>query len=78
MPGRVAFAACFVKKPNALFGVIDEGLQQARARNVVVLVADIVRLAHRRNNALIVVAQFRQHVLRLDVGGSVIGQPLLA
>ena len=78
MPGRVAFTACFVKKPDALFGVIDEGLQQARACDVVVLIADVVRFAHRRNNALIVVAQFRQHVLRLDVGGVVIGQPLLA
>jgi hypothetical protein len=48
------------------------------ARDIIMLVADVVRFAHRRNDALIVVAQFRQHVLRLDVGGIVIGQPLLA
>src|SRR4029079_19671633 len=62
----------------ALFGVVDEGLQKACGRDIIMLVADVVRFAHRRNDALIVVAQFRQHVLRLDVGGIVIGQPLLA
>jgi len=43
-----------------------------------VFVAQAMRFAHGGDDALVVVAQLSQHVLRLDVIGVVVGQPLLA
>ena len=42
------------------------------------LVADIVRLAHRSDETLIVLAQLRQHVERIDIGRVVVGDTLVA
>ena len=41
-------------------------------------VADVVRLAHGGNEALVIVAQLRQHIVRIDIGRVVVGDTLVA
>jgi hypothetical protein len=45
VPGRIAAAADLVEEPGPPLGLVDEGLEQARAGDVIVLVADIVSFA---------------------------------
>src|SRR5262249_55735444 len=78
MPARLAAPPGLIKEPDALFGVVDESLKKARGRHVIMLVAQIVRFAHGRDNALRVVAQFRQHVLWVDIGSVIVGQALMS
>jgi len=78
MSGGVAAAAGLVEKPHAFFGFVDIDFQQAGRCHVAMLVADIMGLAHRRNEPLIVVTQLGQHILRIDVDCVVIGDALLA
>src|SRR5579885_550433 len=52
----IAAARRLVKEPGAPLRLVDEGFQQTGAGDVVVLFAGIVRFAHGRDQALIVVA----------------------
>jgi hypothetical protein len=42
------------------------------------LLADIVRLAHGSDKALVVVAELAQHVVRINIGRVVVGDALVA
>ena len=57
----------FKKEPHPLFGLIDPVFQQARGRDVAMLVAEIVNLAHGADQLQIIVSQFGQHVVGRDV-----------
>jgi hypothetical protein len=59
-------------------GLIDEHLQEARGRYIIVLVDHSVRLAQPLGPHSVVLAQFGQHVLRRHVGSIVVGDPLIA
>jgi hypothetical protein len=54
-------AAGLVQEPHAPLGLIDPDLEQACGRNIVVLLAQLVRLAHRSGHTHVVFAQFRHH-----------------
>lgn len=56
------------QEPDPLLGFVDPLLEQARARNVAVLVAKIVHGAHAGDQCAIVLAQLRQRLVRLDEG----------
>jgi hypothetical protein len=56
MSGWVSATPGFVKKPDASFSIVNECLEEARGRHVIVLVAEIVSLAKRRDHALVVLA----------------------
>ena len=70
--------ARLVQEPHAPLGLVDEILEKARGRDIVVLVADLVGLAHRGDHALIVLAQFGEHIERIDIGRVIVGEPLMA
>ena len=59
--------ARFEQEPRPPLGLVDPVLEQARARDVVVLVAESVRLAHVRGELLVVLTQLCQHVERRDI-----------
>jgi hypothetical protein len=42
----LGLAACLEQEPAALLGFVDELLQQARGRDILVLVGELVRFAH--------------------------------
>src|SRR5579871_3219282 len=65
-----------VQEPDPAFAFVDPVLQHARRRNVAMLVAEIMGLAHCSNQPLVVFAQLGQHVLRRDVVGVVVGDAL--
>src|SRR5262249_11209892 len=62
--GLVCRAACLEQEPGALLGIIDEGLEQARGADVIVLVGDLMRLAQCLGDRLVVVHELAQHVER--------------
>src|SRR5271170_781046 len=68
----------FEQEPGAAFGLVDPDFQQTRGSDVAVFVADAVDLAHSHDELLVVVAEFSQHVLRLDVVRIVVEDTLLA
>src|SRR6266568_6974112 len=65
-------AAGLEQEPDALLGLVDPHLEQARGRDVAVLVADRVRRAHEAREALVVVSQLGEHVERRHVVGVVV------
>src|SRR5580693_2631269 len=69
---RVPLAARLVQEPNSPFRLVDPVLDEARSRNVAHLVNDVVRFPQTRRQGHVVLAQFRQHVERIDILGVVI------
>src|SRR5580658_8388312 len=64
------------QEPGPPLGLVDPVLEQARGRDVAIFVADIVYLAHDRGQALVVVAKFGEHVLRIDIVSVVVENAL--
>ena len=52
----------FEKEPHALFCFVDPVFEQARRRDIAVLAAQRMRLAHVAGERQVVLAQFAQHV----------------
>src|SRR5262245_18057943 len=78
MPCRIALTAGLIKRPDAPLCLIYVDLELAGGSHVAVLLADVMGLAHRRDEALIIVTQFGQHVLGIDIGCIIIGNALMA
>src|SRR4051794_15879978 len=78
MAGRHFTAAAFEEEPGPPLGFIDPRFDQAGGADVAVLLADVVSFAKARREHSVVLAQFGQHVLRLDVVGVVIRDALQA
>ena len=76
MSAGIAPAACLVEKPYAPFGLVDPLLDQACRRYVVLLIAEFVRLAHARDQRLIVGSELRQHIQRIDIVGVIVEEAL--
>src|SRR5580698_5908458 len=66
MPGLVGAAGCLEQEPRSSFGVVDIDFQKARGRNVIMFVAERMRLAHACRDRLVVGHQFDEHVERRD------------
>src|SRR5262245_54443047 len=77
MSGWITATTGLVEKPDPPFGVIDECFEEARGRHVIVFVTEIVGLAQGRDHTLVVLTEFGQHVLRIDIGGVIVGQALM-
>src|SRR5271156_3487951 len=60
------------QEPGAPLGLVDPVLDEARGGDVAHLVDDVVHLAQARGEALIVLAQLRQHVEWIDILGIVV------
>src|SRR5262245_16863154 len=58
----LGLAARLEQEPAPLLGLVNEILQEARGRHVLMLVGDLVRLAHAVDLRLVVVHQLQQHV----------------
>jgi hypothetical protein len=71
-----AGAARLEQEPDAPLGFVDPHFQQARRRDVAVLVADAVRFAHAVRQARVVLAQLGEHVERRHVLGVVVEHAL--
>src|SRR5262245_45692084 len=69
-------AACFEQEPGASLSLVDPDFQQARGRNIVMLVAQPVRLAQARGELLVVVTQLGEHVIGRDEIGVVVENTL--
>src|SRR5262249_33652383 len=78
MARKPSSPACLEQEPDALFGLVDPDLDEARRRHVVALVANTMDLPHADDQRLVVLAQLAQHVQRVDVVGIVVGQTLQA
>ena len=63
--GRLPLAR-LVEEPRPLLGLVDPLLDQAGRRDVAALLADAVRLAKARREPAVVLAQFGEHVVRID------------
>src|SRR6185437_13193888 len=74
----LCLAARLEQEPGAALGLIDEGFQEARGGDVVLLAAKIVGAAHAGDQCLVVLAQFAQHVLRRHEVGVVVLDALQA
>src|SRR5882672_7529940 len=72
----VALAARLEEKPSAPLRLVDPDLEQARGRNVAVLVASAVRFPHACRQLKVVLAELCKHVQRRDEVGIVVRQPL--
>src|SRR5262249_49128892 len=66
------------QKPYSSFGLINPGLEHARAGHIAVLVAQRMRLAHAPSQLHIIVAQLGKHIEGCDVIGVVVHDALLA
>jgi hypothetical protein len=64
MAAALGLAARFEQEPATFFGFVDEILQQAGGRYVLVLVGDLVGRAHGVDLRLVVVHELQQHVDR--------------
>src|SRR4029078_2389190 len=65
--GCIALPACFEQEPGPALGLVDTDLDPARRCDVAVLVAHVVYLAQPRGERLVVIAQFSEHIQRLDI-----------
>src|SRR6185312_6681039 len=72
MTSRIAPTACLVKEPHAPFVLIDPHFEQARGRHIVLLVAEVMRLAHARDQVLVVRSELGQHVEWIDIIGVIV------
>src|SRR4030095_10930412 len=66
----------FEQEPGAAFGFVDPDFDQARGRDIAMLVANVVRLAQTRGQSLVVLRQFSKHIQGLDILGVVIEHAL--
>src|SRR5207244_3293 len=66
------------REPRAALGLVHPDLDQARAGDVPVLVADVVRCRQQAGQVLVVGAQLHQHVARGHRLLIIIPQPLVA
>src|ERR1700733_11926369 len=66
------------QEPGAPLSLVDPVLDEARGGDVAYLVDDVVHLAQARREALIVLAQLREHVERVDILGIVVFDALQA
>src|ERR1700722_6443128 len=73
----VLAAGRFEEEPGAPLGLVDPDFKQARGCDIAIFFADIVGLAHDRGELFVVVTQFGQHVLRLDIDGIIVEDALL-
>src|SRR5437763_4806326 len=73
---RRASATGLEQKPRSPLGLVDEIFQQAGGGDVVVLIAQSVRLAHIARQLLIVFTQLGKHVARRDIARVVVQDPL--
>src|ERR1700727_1076018 len=71
-----AAAGRFKQEPSPALGHVDPNLEQAGGRDVAVFVAHVMDLAQARRQALVVVAQLRQHVLWIVIVGVLVEQAL--
>ena len=62
MTRGIGLAAGLEQEPRAPLGGVDEGLEQAGGADILVLVAELVRLAHGGGHGLVVGHQLAQHV----------------
>src|SRR5215471_8267693 len=62
VPGSLGLAARLEQEPTALFGFVNEILQKAGGRHVLVLVGNLVGRAHVVHLRLIVVHELQQHI----------------
>src|SRR5262245_28914790 len=69
--GQLALTG-FEEEPGSPLGLVDPDFDEARGRDVAVLVANIVNLAQTGCERLVVIAQFSQHVQGLDILGIVV------
>jgi len=72
----LALAARLEQEPATLFRLVDEHLEEACGRHVIMLVGDLVRRAHVTNVRLVVVRQLEQHVDRGYISLIVVLDPL--
>src|SRR5205085_10218477 len=61
-----ACSRCLKQKPRTALCLVDPDFQKTRRRNVAMLIAKVMRLAHARGELFIVVAQFGKHIHRAD------------
>jgi hypothetical protein len=59
LPRWIAAARGFIEEPDPLFRLVDMDFKQARGGDVVMRLAEVMRFSHSRDEALIVLAQFR-------------------
>ena len=52
------------QEPGSLLGLIEKSFEKARRRDVFVVVADLMRVAHGLGHRLIVFQQFGKHAVR--------------
>src|SRR5690348_4259759 len=64
------------QEPGPPLCFVDPHFDEARGRDVAVVVAHVMDLAQRRRQAPVVVAQLGQHVLRVDIVGVVVENAL--
>src|SRR5262249_48403165 len=76
MPAGHLASACLEQEPGAALRLIDPYFDEAGGGDVAVFVTHVVGLAQSRRERLVVLTQFRQHVLRLDVNCIVVQDPL--
>src|SRR5207244_4508258 len=62
MPGAVGAPACLEQEPGTFLGVVDEHLQQARCRHILMVIRKLVSLAHVFDRRLVVRHEFAQHI----------------
>jgi hypothetical protein len=70
---RIGAARGLIEEPDLSFRLVDMDFEQARGGDVVMLLAEVMRLSHSGDEALIVLAQLRQHVLRIDIVPIIVG-----
>ena len=68
----------FKEKPDTPFGLIDPVFEEARGRDVFVLLAKLVQLLNRTYELQVIVSELREHVERRHVVGVVVQDALLA
>src|SRR5580698_5615477 len=78
MARGIPFPTRLEEEPGAPLGLVNPVLDEARGCDVAYLVDDVVHLAQARGEALIVLAQLREHVERIDILGIVVLDALQA
>ncbi len=62
MTATLGWPACLEQEPAALLRLVDEILQQAGSRHILVLVRELVGFAHVLDLSLVVVHEFVEHI----------------
>ena len=64
MASCISVPACLEKKPRPALRFVDINFQKARCRHIVVVVANLVSLAHGVCDCLVIRHKFAQHIER--------------